>query len=322
MNILITGGLGYIGGRLTDYLLKKNIYDLTLTTYQKIGEIPEVFKNLNIQVVNVLDKDKLVQICKDMDCIIHLATTNEIASAKNPHEALKVTVDGTLNVLEAARERDINKFMYFSTFHVYGPNKGVKITEKLLPNPIHPYSITHYMAELYVNQFRHNYNFETVIIRLSNSFGAPLTTDVDRWTLVVNDLCHQAIKYGHLKLKSSGEQHRDFIPITDVLRAVDLLINTPYSKLGDGVFNVGAGYSISVKEMCERIDKVYFKNYGKKLPIIIPKDAAKEDVTPVYFDISKIKKIGFKPTDNYELEILNTLKLCEKRIREETKNRH
>ena len=320
MNILITGGLGYIGGRLTDYLLKKNIHNLTLTVYPEIGKIPDTFKDINIQCVDVLNRDKLTEVCKDIDYIIHLAATNEIVSAKKPHEALKVTVEGTLNVLEAAKERGINKFMYFSTFHVYGPNKGVKITEKLLPNPIHPYAITHYMAELYVNQFKHNYNFETVIVRLSNSFGAPLSTDVDRWTLVVNDLCYQAIKYGNLKLKSSGEQHRDFIPITDVLRAVDLLMNTPYSKLGDGVFNLGAGYSISVKEMCERIDKVYFKNYGKKLPIIIPKDTAKEDNTPVHFDISKIRNIGFKPTDNYDLEIRNTLKLCEEKVKEETRD--
>jgi UDP-glucose 4-epimerase len=320
MNILITGGLGYIGGRLADYLIKKNIHELTLTTYPETYKIPDSLKNINIQNVNILDKERLIEVCKDIDYIIHLAATNEIMSVKNPHEALKVTAEGTLNILEAAKERDINKFMYFSTFHVYGPSKGMKITEKQLPNPVHPYPLTHYMAELYVNQFKHNYNFETVIIRLSNSFGAPISTDVDRWTLVVNDLCHQAIKYGNLKLKSSGEQHRDFIPMIDVLKAVDFLMNKPYSKLGDGIFNVGAGYSISIKEMCERINKVYLKNYGKKLPIIIPKDAAKEDVAQVFFDISKIKKIGFKPTDDYELEILNTLKLCEKKIKEETKN--
>ena len=318
MNILITGGLGYLGERLADHLLKKNMHDITLTTYPKIGKKPDVFKNVTIHCVDISNRNKLTEVCKDIDYIIHLVAANEIVSAKNPHEALRITAEGTLNILEAAQERGINKFMYFSTFHVYGPNKGMKITEKQLPNPINPYSITHYIAELYVNQFRQNYDFETIIIRLSNSFGAPLSTDVDRWTLVVNDLCYQAIKYGNLKLKSSGEQHRDFISITDVLRAVDFLMNTPYNKLGNGIFNVGAGYSISIKEMCERINKIYFKNYGKKLPIIIPKDTTKEDNTPVHFDISKIRNIGFKPTDNYESEILNTLKLCKKKIEEET----
>ncbi|MCX6666553.1 MAG: NAD-dependent epimerase/dehydratase family protein [Euryarchaeota archaeon] len=317
MNILITGGLGYLGGRLADHLLKKNIHELTLTTYPEIYKIPDSLKNINIQNVNILDKERLIEVCKDIDYIIHLAATNEIMSVTNPHEALKITAEGTLNILEVAKEIGINKFMYFSTFHVYGPIKGMKITEKQLPNPVHPYSITHYIAELYVNQFRQNYDFETIIIRLSNSYGAPLTADVDRWTLVVNDLCYQAIKYGQLQLKSSGKQHRDFIPMRDVLHAVDLLLSTPYEKVGDGLFNVGSGYSISIREMCERISTIYYKQYGKQLPIIVSKESLKENNTAIQYDISKIKKLGFTPSDNYEEEILNTLKMCEKKIQKE-----
>lgn len=320
MNILITGGLGYIGGRIADYLIRKNVHNITVTTHQKKYSIPDSLKNVNIQHVDILDRDRLIEICKDIDYIIHLAATNEIISAKNPHAALRVTTEGTLNMLEAAKEMGINKFMYFSTFHIYGPNKGEKITENQLPNPVHPYSITHYMAELYVNQFRQKHNFETIIIRLSNGYGAPLTIDVDRWTLVVNDLCYQAIKYGHLKLKSSGEQHRDFIPLSDVTNAVDLLMNTSYNKIGNGIFNLGVGYSISIKEICNRINKVYLENYGKELPIIISKDAPRQESIPVYYDVTKIKKLGFKPRDNYGLEILNTLKLCEKKVKEEQKN--
>lgn len=317
MNILITGGLGYIGGRITNFL--KNNHSITVITHRKKYKVPNSFENVNIQHVDILDKEKLIDICKNIDYIIHLASTNEIISAKKPHDALKINVEGTLNILEAAKERGINKFMYFSTFHIYGHNTEKIITEKQLPNPVHPYSITHYMAELYVNEFRQNYGFETIIVRLSNSFGAPITTDVNRWTLLVNDLCYQSIKYKHLKLKSSGMQHRDFISMTDVLNAVNLLINTSYNKMDNGIFNLGSGYSISVKEMCERINKVYFKNYGKKLPIVTQKDASKKDELPVYFDISKIKNIGFKLVDNYELDILDTLKLCEEKIQYENK---
>jgi len=317
MNILITGGLGYIGGRLTDYLLDKQNHNLTITTNREKIEAPKKFKNVNIQKVNILNKERLYEICEDINYIIHLASTNEIVSAKNPHEALKVNAEGTLNLLEVAKERGIKKFMYFSTFHIYGQNKGEKITEKQLPNPTHPYSITHYIAELYVNQFRQNYNFETIILRLSNSFGAPITTNVNRWSLVVNDLCYQAIKNGCLTLKSKGDQHRDFISMTDVLQAVDLLLNTPYNKIENGIFNVGSGYSISIKELCERINQVYEKYYNKKLQIIIPKDAVKPDDTPVYFDISKIQKLGFILKDDYEYNILETLKMCEVKIKQE-----
>ena len=132
--------------------------------------------------------------------------------------------------------------MYFSTFHIYGPNKGIQITEMQLPNPIHPYSLSHYVAELFVNQFRQNYKMETIILRLSKSFGAPKTPDVDRWTLVVNDLCYQAIKDQQLQLKTTGEQHRDFICMSDVCDAVNLLLNTPYNQLDNGLFNWVRGH--------------------------------------------------------------------------------
>jgi len=317
MRILITGGLGYIGGRVTDFLVNKG-HEITVTTTRKKPILAHQFNKVNIQQINILDKKRLLDVCNSIDYIIHLASANEIASEQNPHNALRVTTEGTLNLLEAAYERGVTKFMYFSTFHVYGVNTGKKITEEQLPNPIHPYSITHYMAELFVNQYRYTNGFETIIIRLSNGYGAPVTTDVDRWTLVVNDLCYQAVKFGYLQLKSSGSQHRDFIPIHDVLQAVHLLMTTSYDKLGNGIFNVGSGYSISIKEMCERINKVYNKHYGKKLPIHFADHIRDEDKNPIKFDISKIEKLGFKSEDNYELEILNTLKICEKKVKEES----
>ncbi len=319
MNILITGGLGYIGGRLTEYLMNEKGYNVTVTTIFDNNLIPDSLKGVKVQKVDILDKPKLVEVCSGIDCIIHLAALNEIVSGKKPHDALRVTVEGTLNVLEAAVEQKVKRFIYFSTFHVYGPNKVNRITEELLPNPIHHYSTTHYMAELYVNQFRQTNNLETVIVRLSNSFGAPLTTDVDRWSLVVNDLCYQAVKEGQLKLTSTGEQHRDFIPLCDVLQAVNLFISNPYSKLGIGVFNVGAGYSISIMEMCKRIQQIYIKEYGKYIPIIIPPNAPKQAATPITYDISKLKALGFQVTQNFDAEIVNTLKLCEIKVREETK---
>ena len=84
MNILITGGLGYIGGRLTDYLLKKNNHEITITTFPGKYKIPHRFKNAKIHYINISDKQKLIEICKDIDYIIHLVATNEIVSGKYP----------------------------------------------------------------------------------------------------------------------------------------------------------------------------------------------------------------------------------------------
>lgn len=314
MKILITGGLGYVGGRLTRHL--RNLgHELTITTLETDYLVPEDFSDVDVATLDIFDTKRLEELCEGQDYIIHLVAVNEHVSIRNPQLAIDVNVKGTQNLLDVASRVGVKKLMYFSTFHVYGPVENQVISEDRIPNPVHPYSTTHYMAELLFNQFKYRNHLETTIVRLSNSFGAPTTPDVDRWTLLVNDLCYQAVKEKKLVLKSSGAQHRDFIPLCDVARGVGLLVSTPYEKLGNGLFNLGSGKSFSVLEMCEKIQKVYQELYQQEIPIVIPKDATKDNPVPVQYNISKIQALGFKPSFNFEEEMMNTLKVSEEKMR-------
>ena len=97
--------------------------------------------------------------------------------------------------------------------------------------------------------------FLGIIMRLSNSIGAPINTKVDRWSLIGNDLCRQAITTGEIRLKTSGIQERDFIALSEVARAVSHMIEVPDSAMGEGIFNLGGERAISIIQLATIIQE-------------------------------------------------------------------
>jgi len=148
-----------------------------------------------------------------------------------------------------------------------------------------------------------------VVIRLSNSFGAPMTPDVDRWTLLVNDLCRQAAISGELHLNSAGSQLRDFITLADVARAVNHLLELDAKQLADGLFNLGGGKAMSILEMTERIAARWRVLTRSDIAIVRP---AGDGVTPpgLNYRCDKLAATGFMLTGQIDREIDDTLQLC------------
>lgn len=312
--VLITGGLGYLGGRMSLALAKNKGYALRLGTHRPGNKhYPEWAKNHNFDVVNLdlLSEDNLDSSCKDVDSIIHLAGLNEIESLANPQKALLVNTLGTLKLVEAAQRAGINRFIYFSTIHVYGaPPSGV-ITENTLTSPVHPYAITHRAAEDFVIAADKKKVFYAVVFRLSNGFGVPADYSINRWTLVVNDLCRQAVTERKLVLKSSGLQNRDFISFTDIIRATSHILAMPTHKFDNCVFNLGGESSITILGMAEIIAARCGKVLGYIPAIIRPEPLDKEVYEKIEYHIDKLKATGFSLVSNRDEEIDATLRLCE-----------
>ena len=313
LKILITGGLGYLGGRIADSL-KRNHPESTiiLGTSRKISESPNWAKAFSIVQLNTLDSDSIEKaVSNDIHAIIHLAALNEHDSFNDVKSAWETNTLGTQALLSAASQKQILKFIYFSTFHVYGDCLG-EITEDSPTRPYHPYAATHRAAEDMVRFYQRYKNMNTLALRLSNGFGYPMDSEVNRWTLIFNDLCRQAMTSGEMVIKSSVKQHRDFIALHDVAAAVNhfLLINS--EKWDDGLFNLGGDCSFSILEVAKIIATVYEKKYGKPVPIQIAGKDNGERHSPVHFNIDKLKKTGFRLTGNMEKEIEQTLSLCEK----------
>lgn len=314
MNILITGGLGYLGGRIADYLKTKEPHINIFLATRDIKNIPLWTKRFTVLQMNLLDEKSISKCLVDSaaDIIIHLAALNEIDSAQNPELAHRVNTEGTRKLLEFALKEGIKKFIYFSTFHVYDKSCGPFISEKTPTHPFRPYATTHFAAERIVESFRDK-GIDTLIFRLSNGYGYPMDKDINRWTLVVNDLCRQAVVTHNIILKSSGRQCRDFITLHDVARAVHHFLSVIPDSWGDGLYNLGCGQSISVLEMAKRIAELYQKKYGSGEVEIKKKIGDDNFNTESFtFNIDKLKNTGFQLEGNMENEIMRTMNVSEK----------
>tara|TARA_B100000686_G_scaffold162319_1_gene169861 strand:- start:4128 stop:5090 length:963 start_codon:yes stop_codon:yes gene_type:complete len=312
--ILITGGLGYLGGRIADFLKRNHPQAIIiLGTSRKIFKKPDWAKSFQIAQFNLLDSASIDKaITNDINAIIHLAALNEHDSYKDIKIAWETNTLGTQNLLSIANKKQVENFIYFSTVHVYGNCKG-KITENSPTKPHHPYAATHRAAEDMVRFFQYYKGMNTLTFRLSNGYGYPMDLKVNRWTLVFNDLCQQAMTQGKMVIHSSGQQHRDFISLYDVAAAVDHFLYVIPDKWEDGLFNLGGEGSLSIEGLAKQISKVYKKKYGNAIAIeVLGGNNTKVYNSPVDFNIDKLKKTGFRLTGNMVKEIDKTLSLCEK----------
>lgn len=308
--VLITGGLGYIGGRISKFLAKQGDFFLSLGTRQAGCARPDWLRRGDIIQHDLMSADSLTFACKGVKYIIHLAALNEIDSAANPEQALLINGYGTLKLLRAAENAGVERFIYFSTAHVYSaPLQGV-ITEKIVPKPVHPYAISHKTAEDFVLAAHAQKVVIGIVLRLSNSFGAPMNPSVNRWTLLVNDLCRQAVTTRKLVLKSSGSQKRDFIPISDVERAVYHFLNLSVDKCGDGLFNLGGELTLRIIDMARLIAERCHETLGFKPEIVSQKNSEPEISHSLDYRIDKIKCTGFELKGNTNAEIDSTLLFC------------
>lgn len=318
MNILITGGYGYIGSRLAEYLGNAGNFNIKLLVKKNSSRL-EWAAGRNLVEGDVLDISSLKTACENVDNVIHLAALNEIDSGKDPMEALRVNGGGTLNLINAAISSKVERMIYFSTFHVYGLNAYGNITENTLPLPVHPYAITHRVSEDFIRMSVNKKELDGVILRLSNGFGYPSHTRVKRWSLVVNDLCLQAVLNNKIVLKTSGKQYRDFITLTDVSRCVEHILNIDTSNLNtsktdkeDGIYNLGGEFSVSILDIAKLIKERCKEVLNISPEIVIGKDDPSKKVSerPLKYNIDKIKKTGFRLISNVNEEIDKTLIFC------------
>lgn len=311
--VLITGGLGYLGGRIACKLAGNSGIQLQVGTHRKGVAKPEWLPGASeIVYLDLMSEEQLAAACRGVEVVVHLAALNEIQSLAEPGKALTVNGLGTLNLLRAAVSAGAGRFIYFSTAHVYGAPLEGTITEHTLPRPVHPYAITHRTAEDFVLSAHDRRELTGLVIRLSNGFGVPACPDVDRWTLIANDLCRQAVMEGKLVLKSPGLQRRDFITLEDVGRAVEHLIYLPADRCEDGLFNLGGNLSLQIIEVAERIASRCQSVLGFLPPILRPEPGPGEISPLLTYSAEKLLATGFALEGDFNREIDATLRMCQK----------
>ncbi len=309
MRVLITGGFGYLGGRLAQFLVSQTGDEILLGSRQQT-EPPQWLPQAKVVQTRWDSLAGLEHICSAVDVVVHLAGMNAQDCAADPIAALEVNAVATARLLQAAVRQGVKRFIYLSTAHVYGsPLIGV-ITEETCPVSLHPYATSHRAGEDVVRAAHQRGEIEGVVIRLSNAYGAPAHKDANCWMLLVNDLCRQAVTTGQLVLRSAGIQRRDFVTLTDVGRAIVHLLDLSRQEVGDGIFNIGGTWVPTVLDMAcliaDRSEAILDFHPEIRRPDPLPDEASQ----PLDYRIDKLLGTGFRLAGDHEAEIDAILTMC------------
>jgi len=308
MRVFISGGFGYLGARLSHHLAVHTSHDISLGTRSE-AEPPKWAPDSQVIQIKWDSIETLEKACANVDVIVHMAGSNSIDCALNPVDAFLVNAVGTGNLLQAAIQQGVKRFIYLSTAHVYSSPLAGVISENTCPNNLHPYATSHRAGEDIVRFAHLNGKIEGLVIRLSNAFGAPMNKEANCWMLLINDICRQVVSTNKIVLKSNGLQKRNFIPISDVCNAINHLILLPFEQIDDGLFNLG-GREISIFDMAEMVRERTMKILGFLPNIMCHKTNSDDLGEDLSFLVEKLYSTGFSLKGSEETEIDNTLLIC------------
>lgn len=307
--LLITGGLGYLGGRIAQGLAEDPDFEVIIATRRPRPVRPDWLPKGVLCHVPFDDSEAWVHACQGVTDVLHLASMNAAECERDPQAAMLINTIGTVRVLSAAEKAGVDRIAYMSSAHVYGEMSG-DVTEQTTPRPRSAYAISKRSAEDFLLGAHEAKRIEAVVLRLSNGFGAPAHADIPSWSLLVNDLCRQAVLERSLRLRSSGVQVRDFIPMGDVVNAVRHVLHLPAKQIEERVYNLGGDHPISILGMAEAVASrcEVLLGFRPSIQRLDPKPGE----TPASFQYrcDKLKKTGFELQCPVELEIDRTLEFC------------
>lgn len=306
MEILVTGAGGYIGGRLVPMLRGDG------RTVRAAVQQPDSRLGTEEIVVDLTaDPALVVDSCRGVTTVVHLAGLNEVIAAQDPATALAETAVATLRVAEAAVATGVRRLVYLSTVHVYGKRivEGAVLSEDLRPEPTSAYAIARLTSEHVLAGFAER-GLEVVVLRLTNCVGAPAHPDVDRWTLVVNDLCRQAAVNGRLELRTSGVQYRDFVPLADVCRIVGAAARTDgATSLPAGTYNLGSGSPVTIRDVAGLVQDAFEHRTGARPPLRAPDPPATRP-DPYHVSVERLAAHGLSASTPLEEAVDETAGFC------------
>src|SRR3990167_7958815 len=282
---LVTGGAGFIGSNLVDELIKQGhevviIDNLTTGKKEYINAQAEFFK------ADIRDLKKIKPLFNGVEYVFHLAAFPRVQpSIEDPATANDINLNGTLNVLMAARDAKVKKVIYSASSSAYGDQTKMPLTEDMLAHALSPYGLQKYAGELYCRLFSDIYGLPPVSLRYFNIYGRRQALE-GAYCLVVGLFVNQRLKNQPMTITGDGTNRRDYTSVIDAVRANILAAQS--DRVGQGeVINIGRGSNYSVNELAQMI--------GGPVAHIAPRIEPKETLA----DNSLAKKLlGWEPTIN------------------------
>ena len=248
---VVTGGAGFIGSHIADALLKEG-YAVHIIDNLSGGKRERVPVGATLHEVDIRNLEAITPIIAGAEVLFHLAALPRVQySIEHPVETHEVNVNGTLNVLLAARDGKVGRVVYSASSSAYGNQSILPLEETMLPNPLSPYGLQKYIGEQYVRVFAEVYGLPTVALRYFNVYGPRLDPD-GAYALVIGKFLKQRAEGKSMTITGDGEQTRDFTHVRDVVRA-NLLAATSASVGRGEVMNIGAGKNASINRIAELI---------------------------------------------------------------------
>lgn len=308
MRILITGGLGFVGGRVAVYLAKQG-HKIVLGS-RKATSPPAWLQQAEVAHINYDDSTSLELSCKGVDVLIHAAGMNAQECLADPVAGLAFNGLATARIVSAAIGAGVQRIVYLSTAHVYASSLVGTINEDTCPHNLHPYATSHHAGEQAVLGASQREDIEGIVLRLSNAFGAPMDKGVNCWMLLVNDLCRQLVDTQQMVLRSTGLQRRDFVPLADVCGAIAHLLVLPARQLGKGLFNVGGAWAPTVWEMACLIGERCEAILGFSPQLVRTTPFPGEFGAGLEYRLDALLQTGFQPSSDRVEEIDQLIKFC------------
>lgn len=308
MDILITGGCGFIGINLIRRLLDQDkavrirvvdnlsvgtrnalasVSSFTENTDKGIGDAP----NNRVELVkgDIRDKDLAHVVCRGMEAVVHLAAnTGVIPSIENPMTDCETNVLGTVNLLECARKKGVKRFIFASSGAPLG-EQSPPIHEEMVPRPISPYGASKLSGEAYCSAYHGSFGLDTVTLRFGNVYGPHST---HKGSVVAKFIRH-IFASEPLPIYGDGTQTRDFIHVEDIVQAITLCLRK--DRVGGEIFQIATYREHTVKEVAEELNRLAEKHLHRTSPVMYEEER-KGEIKRNFSDITKAKqRLGFEP---------------------------
>lgn len=306
-NILVTGGAGFIGSNLCEALLNLNNKVICLDNFStgKEENIEELKSNSNFKLLvgDIRNIEDCHKACKNVDFVLHQAALGSVPrSIIDPLTTNDVNISGFLNMLVAARDAKVKRFIYAASSSTYGDSKGLPKVEDVIGKPLSPYAITKYVNELYAEIFQKTYGLNSIGLRYFNVFGRRQDPN-GAYAAVIPKFVMELMANESPVINGDGEFSRDFTYIDNVVQMNLLAISSSNENALNQIYNVAFGERTSLNKLVEILKDKLSKFDANIRNIPIKHKAEREgDIPHSLASIEKAKKLlGYQPKYSIDL---------------------
>lgn len=312
MKVLITGGAGFIGSNLAEYLIRKGckVKIIDNLSTGKIDNLKEVAENIELKTGDITDITAFKDIFEGIDYVVHLAAVTSVQkSLEEPDLTYKVNLEGTRNTLEFSEKFKIKRFVFASSCSIYGNPKKLPVSEEAELSPLSPYADSKVKGERICFDYLKR-GLDIVILRFFNVFG-PRQDAESQYSGVISRFIKKILNSENPIIYGDGEQTRDFVYVEDVLNAIEKALTSKLVK--NRVFNIGSGQRHSVNQIFNILKEISSFNGRPEFM-----ERRKGEVRHTLADISRAEReLGWKPKISIDEGLRRTFEYMKASIEKE-----